>query len=198
MCSPSHLFLFFCVTSTRFRELPTKACMYTQWLLLHPHALWLWGKGNEKELFKRKKQLVKSFFFFYVLHSLYITIKILSVDYVTDRVVEWLTRVSQTQLMYKWIQPKICSETIEWAVKLPASGEKQSCPPCNPGFFVNSTSACEPCSNDSYSNGTGTESLLFVSSVHLSVWSALLWNKQTQVFFYYGAPNIKSHQSKYW
>ncbi|XP_017286358.1 endosome/lysosome-associated apoptosis and autophagy regulator 1 [Kryptolebias marmoratus] len=73
----------------------------------------------------------------------------------------------KTQLMYKWIQPKICSETLEGAVKLPVSGEKQTCPPCNPGFFVNSTSACEPCGNDSYSNGTvcakcpvGTEPVL--------------------------------------
>lgn len=36
----------------------------------------------EKELFKREKQLVKRFFT--VLHSLFVTIKILSVDYLTD------------------------------------------------------------------------------------------------------------------
>ncbi|KAI3356840.1 hypothetical protein L3Q82_003494 [Scortum barcoo] len=51
----------------------------------------------------------------------------------------------KTQLMYKWIEPKICSETAEGAVKLPASGEKQTCPPCNPGFFVTNSSTCEPC-----------------------------------------------------
>ncbi|XP_032429216.1 UPF0577 protein KIAA1324 [Xiphophorus hellerii] len=73
----------------------------------------------------------------------------------------------KTQLMYKWIEPKICSETVEGAVKLPASGKKQTCPPCNPGFFVTNSSACEPCSNDSYSDGkvcekcpVGTEPLL--------------------------------------
>uniref|UniRef100_A0A3P9KN75 Si:ch211-163l21.8 n=1 Tax=Oryzias latipes TaxID=8090 RepID=A0A3P9KN75_ORYLA len=73
----------------------------------------------------------------------------------------------KTQLMYKWIEPKICSETAEGAVKLPASGEKQTCPPCNPGFFVSNSSSCEPCGSDSHSNGTvcvkcpaGTEPLI--------------------------------------
>ncbi|KAL6119742.1 elapor1 [Pungitius sinensis] len=59
----------------------------------------------------------------------------------------------KTQLMYKWIEPKICSETLEEAVKLPVSGEKQTCPPCNPGFFVTNSSACEPCDTGFYSNG---------------------------------------------
>nr|XP_004558730.2 UPF0577 protein KIAA1324 homolog [Maylandia zebra] len=60
----------------------------------------------------------------------------------------------KTQLMYKWIEPKICSETVEGALKLPASGEKQTCPPCNPGFFVSNSSTCEPCPSGSFSNGT--------------------------------------------
>uniref|UniRef100_UPI0037E7B555 endosome/lysosome-associated apoptosis and autophagy regulator 1 n=1 Tax=Semicossyphus pulcher TaxID=241346 RepID=UPI0037E7B555 len=60
----------------------------------------------------------------------------------------------KTQLMYKWIEPKICSETVKGAVKLPASGEKKTCPPCNPGFFVTNSSTCEPCTNGFYSNGT--------------------------------------------
>uniref|UniRef100_A0A671N4J3 UPF0577 protein KIAA1324-like n=1 Tax=Sinocyclocheilus anshuiensis TaxID=1608454 RepID=A0A671N4J3_9TELE len=60
----------------------------------------------------------------------------------------------QTQLMYKWIEPKICSETVEGAVKLPASGEMMACPPCNPGFFSSNTSTCEPCPHGCYSNGT--------------------------------------------
>lgn len=72
--------------------------------------------------------------------------------------------VSQTQLMYKWIEPKTCNETIKGAVKLPASGEKNTCPPCNPGFFV-TNSTCEPCTDRLYSNGTGAESVhyLYVS-----------------------------------
>uniref|UniRef100_A0A4W6CR71 Endosome-lysosome associated apoptosis and autophagy regulator 1 n=1 Tax=Lates calcarifer TaxID=8187 RepID=A0A4W6CR71_LATCA len=60
----------------------------------------------------------------------------------------------KTRLMYKWIEPKICNETIEGAVSLPASGEKQTCPPCNPGFFVTNSSTCEPCTHGFYSNGT--------------------------------------------
>uniref|UniRef100_A0AAR2J8P7 MRH domain-containing protein n=1 Tax=Pygocentrus nattereri TaxID=42514 RepID=A0AAR2J8P7_PYGNA len=60
----------------------------------------------------------------------------------------------QTQLMYKWIEPKFCSETAEGAVELPASGEKQTCPPCNPGFLSSNSSVCKPCTKGSYSNGT--------------------------------------------
>ncbi|KAM7404642.1 hypothetical protein PAMP_011972 [Pampus punctatissimus] len=60
----------------------------------------------------------------------------------------------KTQLMYKWIEPKICSETTEGNVTLPASGEKQSCPPCNPGFFITNSSTCEPCTSGFFSNGT--------------------------------------------
>uniref|UniRef100_A0A8C2G974 Si:ch211-163l21.8 n=1 Tax=Cyprinus carpio TaxID=7962 RepID=A0A8C2G974_CYPCA len=63
----------------------------------------------------------------------------------------------QTQLMYKWIEPKICSETVEGAVQLPASGEMMACPPCNPGFFSSNTSTCEPCPHGFYSNGTGRQ-----------------------------------------
>ncbi|KAM9829175.1 endosome/lysosome-associated apoptosis and autophagy regulator 1 [Syngnathus typhle] len=61
----------------------------------------------------------------------------------------------KTQLMYKWIEPRICSESAKGSVKLPASGEKQMCPPCNPGFFMSNTSAtCQACAENLYSNGT--------------------------------------------
>ncbi|XP_030640294.1 UPF0577 protein KIAA1324 [Chanos chanos] len=60
----------------------------------------------------------------------------------------------KTQLMYKWIEPKICSENAEGAAKLPASGQMETCPPCNPGFFPNNSSVCEPCPHSFYSNGT--------------------------------------------
>ncbi|KAK1801314.1 hypothetical protein P4O66_022995, partial [Electrophorus voltai] len=60
----------------------------------------------------------------------------------------------QTQLMYKWIEPKICSESAVGAVTLPISGEMQACPPCNPGFFSSNSSACLPCPQGFYSNGT--------------------------------------------
>ncbi|KAM4609945.1 endosome/lysosome-associated apoptosis and autophagy regulator 1 [Polymixia lowei] len=60
----------------------------------------------------------------------------------------------QTRLMYKWIEPKVCNENARGALKLPASGKMQTCPPCNPGFFITNSSACEPCNNGLYSNGT--------------------------------------------
>ncbi|XP_045402657.1 endosome/lysosome-associated apoptosis and autophagy regulator 1 isoform X3 [Lemur catta] len=60
----------------------------------------------------------------------------------------------ETQLMYKWAKPKICGEDLEGAVKLPASGVKNRCPPCNPGFFKTNNSTCEPCPYGSYSNGS--------------------------------------------
>ncbi|XP_020660952.3 endosome/lysosome-associated apoptosis and autophagy regulator 1 isoform X1 [Pogona vitticeps] len=60
-----------------------------------------------------------------------------------------------TQLMYKWAEPKICSEDLPNAVKLPPSGVKTVCPPCNPGFFKTNASSCEPCPYGTYSNGSG-------------------------------------------
>uniref|UniRef100_A0A8C4NDK1 Si:ch211-163l21.8 n=1 Tax=Eptatretus burgeri TaxID=7764 RepID=A0A8C4NDK1_EPTBU len=59
-----------------------------------------------------------------------------------------------TQLTYRWVKPKFCREHLEGAVTLPASGEKQQCPPCNPGFFKNNDSVCIPCPKDSFSDGT--------------------------------------------
>ncbi|NWI08806.1 K1324 protein, partial [Crypturellus soui] len=51
----------------------------------------------------------------------------------------------QTQLMFKWAEPKICSEELPGAAKLPPSGMRSKCPPCNPGFFKSNGSACQPC-----------------------------------------------------
>lgn len=92
----------------------------------------------------------------------------------------------KTQLMYKWIEPKICSETIEGAVTLPASGEKQTCPPCNPGFFVTSSSTCEPCDKGFYSNGTactkcpvGTEPVL---GLEYKWWNTMPSNMKSYTF----------------
>ncbi|XP_072223359.1 endosome/lysosome-associated apoptosis and autophagy regulator 1 [Leuresthes tenuis] len=92
----------------------------------------------------------------------------------------------KTQLMYKWIEPKICSEIAEGAAKLPASGEKQTCPPCNLGFFVTNSSTCEPCSKDSYSNGTvctkcpvGTEPVL---GFEYKWWNTMPTNMKSSVF----------------
>ncbi|NWW38290.1 K132L protein, partial [Panurus biarmicus] len=51
----------------------------------------------------------------------------------------------QTQIMYKWIEPKICREDLPDALTLPPSGERQDCPPCNPGFYNNASSSCTAC-----------------------------------------------------
>lgn len=61
----------------------------------------------------------------------------------------------QTQLMYKWAEPKICSEELPQAARLPLSGVKTRCPPCNPGFAKGNGSTCQPCPYGSYSNGSG-------------------------------------------
>nr|KAF6304753.1 hypothetical protein mPipKuh1_007154 [Pipistrellus kuhlii] len=90
-----------------------------------------------------------------------------------------------TQLMYKWAQPKICNEDLEGAVKLPASGVKTRCPPCNPGFFKTDNSTCEPCPYGSYSNGSdcshcpaGTEPVL---GFEYKWWNTLPTNMETTV-----------------
>ena len=59
--------------------------------------------------------------------------------------------------MFKWAEPKICSEALPRAAQLPPSGLKTRCPPCNPGFYKSNSSACEPCPYGSYSNGSGKE-----------------------------------------
>lgn len=78
--------------------------------------------------------------------------------------------------MYKWAQPKICSEDLEGAVRLPASGVKTRCPPCNPGFFKTDNSTCKPCPYGSYSNGSGNP---LPPSAHVThrrgPWGWVLW-----------------------
>ncbi|XP_075709658.1 endosome/lysosome-associated apoptosis and autophagy regulator 1 [Rhinoderma darwinii] len=60
----------------------------------------------------------------------------------------------KTQLVYKWIEPKICNNTMEGAKELPVSGTKIKCPPCNPGFHLSNNTICEPCPHGMFSNGT--------------------------------------------
>jgi len=60
----------------------------------------------------------------------------------------------QTQIMYKWIEPKICREDLPDALTLPPSGERKECPPCNPGFYSNASSSCTPCPQGMFSDGT--------------------------------------------
>jgi len=58
----------------------------------------------------------------------------------------------KTQIKYQWIKPKICRDDVQGAVKLPASGAKEDCPPCNPGMKLNGT-GCVFCPANHFSNG---------------------------------------------
>ncbi|XP_056413693.1 endosome/lysosome-associated apoptosis and autophagy regulator 1 isoform X2 [Hyla sarda] len=60
----------------------------------------------------------------------------------------------ETQLIYKWIEPKICNSTMKGTKELPMSGTKIKCPPCNPGFHQSNSTICEPCPQGMFSNGT--------------------------------------------
>ncbi|KAE8623689.1 hypothetical protein XENTR_v10005698 [Xenopus tropicalis] len=91
----------------------------------------------------------------------------------------------ETQLMFKWIEPKICSESVENAVSLPTSVVKKKCPPCNPGFYQTNSSSCEPCPLGSFSNGTsciscqvGTEAVL---GFEYKWWNVLPTNMRSTV-----------------
>ncbi|XP_077695428.1 endosome/lysosome-associated apoptosis and autophagy regulator 1 isoform X2 [Eretmochelys imbricata] len=90
-----------------------------------------------------------------------------------------------TQLMFKWAEPKTCSEDLPTAVQLPPSGVKTKCPPCNPGFFKTNSSACEPCPSGSYSNGSGCISCAAgtepVLGFEYKWWNTLPANMETTV-----------------
>ncbi|XP_074050160.1 endosome/lysosome-associated apoptosis and autophagy regulator family member 2 isoform X2 [Macrotis lagotis] len=93
----------------------------------------------------------------------------------------------KTQIMYKWIEPKICQEELAVAVRLPPSGEKRDCPPCNPGFYNNGSSSCTPCPPGTFSDGTqeckpcpaGTEPAL---GFEYKWWNILPANMKTSCF----------------
>uniref|UniRef100_A0A8D0RL62 Endosome-lysosome associated apoptosis and autophagy regulator family member 2 n=1 Tax=Sus scrofa TaxID=9823 RepID=A0A8D0RL62_PIG len=93
----------------------------------------------------------------------------------------------KTQIMYKWIEPKICREDLTDAIRLPPSGEKKDCPPCNPGFFNNGSSSCHPCPPGMFSDGTkecrpcpaGTEPAL---GFEYKWWNVLPGNMKTSCF----------------
>uniref|UniRef100_A0A8C5C896 Endosome-lysosome associated apoptosis and autophagy regulator family member 2a n=1 Tax=Gadus morhua TaxID=8049 RepID=A0A8C5C896_GADMO len=93
----------------------------------------------------------------------------------------------KTQIIYKWIEPKICLEGVSGAVPLPPSGEHKPCPPCNPGFYNNNTAVCSPCQPGTYSDGTkvckrcpaGTEPVL---GYEYKWWNVLPANMKTSCF----------------
>uniref|UniRef100_A0A8D0CTP1 Endosome-lysosome associated apoptosis and autophagy regulator family member 2a n=1 Tax=Sander lucioperca TaxID=283035 RepID=A0A8D0CTP1_SANLU len=93
----------------------------------------------------------------------------------------------KTQVIYKWIEPKICLEGVTGAESLPPSGEREPCPPCNPGFYNNDTATCSPCPPGTYSDGmkpctwcpAGTEPSL---GYEFKWWNILPPNMKTSCF----------------
>ncbi|XP_076119419.1 endosome/lysosome-associated apoptosis and autophagy regulator family member 2 [Alosa pseudoharengus] len=93
----------------------------------------------------------------------------------------------KTQIIYKWIEPKICLDDVKGAVTLPPSGERKPCPPCNPGFYNNDTATCSPCPQGTYSEGSkecqscpaGTEPVL---GYEYKWWNVLPANMKTSCF----------------
>ncbi|KAM8892856.1 endosome/lysosome-associated apoptosis and autophagy regulator family member 2 [Spinachia spinachia] len=93
----------------------------------------------------------------------------------------------KTQVIYKWIEPKICVDGVTGAEPLPPRGEKEPCPPCNPGFYNNDTATCSPCPPGTYSDGmkpcdrcpAGTEPSL---GYEYKWWNILPANMKTSCF----------------
>uniref|UniRef100_A0AAQ5XV21 MRH domain-containing protein n=1 Tax=Amphiprion ocellaris TaxID=80972 RepID=A0AAQ5XV21_AMPOC len=93
----------------------------------------------------------------------------------------------KTQVIYKWIEPKICLEGVTGAETLPPGGEREPCPPCNPGFYNNDTAICSPCPPGTYSDGmkpcqqcpAGTEPTL---GYEYKWWNILPSNMKTSCF----------------
>ncbi|CAG0913583.1 unnamed protein product [Notodromas monacha] len=67
----------------------------------------------------------------------------------------------QTTIQYEWIQPKICRDDQPGSLRLPQSGLKVPCPPCNPGMeiaarpFGKGTTHCIYCAEGEFSDGLG-------------------------------------------
>ncbi|XP_043120794.1 endosome/lysosome-associated apoptosis and autophagy regulator family member 2 isoform X2 [Puntigrus tetrazona] len=93
----------------------------------------------------------------------------------------------KTQVIYKWVEPQICLASAAGAVTLPPSGQRQPCPPCNPGFYNNDTATCSPCPPGTYSDGVkacrpcpaGTEPVL---GYEYKWWNMLPANVKTSCF----------------
>uniref|UniRef100_A0A8C1G5P5 KIAA1324 like n=1 Tax=Cyprinus carpio TaxID=7962 RepID=A0A8C1G5P5_CYPCA len=92
-----------------------------------------------------------------------------------------------TQVIYKWVEPQICLAAAAGAVTLPPSGQREPCPPCNPGFYNNGTATCSPCPPGTYSDGVkacqpcpaGTEPVL---GYEYKWWNVLPANMKTSCF----------------
>ncbi|KAG7244118.1 hypothetical protein INR49_004935 [Caranx melampygus] len=93
----------------------------------------------------------------------------------------------KTQVLYRWVEPKICVENVTGAVELPATGQREPCPPCNPGYYNSNDSTCLPCPHGTHSDGTnacaecpaGTEPVL---GYEYKWWNVLPSNMKTSCF----------------
>uniref|UniRef100_H2ZGD3 MRH domain-containing protein n=1 Tax=Ciona savignyi TaxID=51511 RepID=H2ZGD3_CIOSA len=59
-----------------------------------------------------------------------------------------------TNTMYKWIEPKICLDSLPQSVSLPPSGQSEPCSPCNPGFYPPDNATCLLCPPNTFSDGS--------------------------------------------
>uniref|UniRef100_F6Z4T9 Tyrosine-protein kinase ephrin type A/B receptor-like domain-containing protein n=1 Tax=Ciona intestinalis TaxID=7719 RepID=F6Z4T9_CIOIN len=59
-----------------------------------------------------------------------------------------------TKKMYKWIEPKVCLDSLPDSVSLPPSGQEEECSPCNPGLYPSTNSTCKPCPANTFSDGS--------------------------------------------
>ncbi|KAM6985513.1 endosome/lysosome-associated apoptosis and autophagy regulator family member 2-like isoform 2-T2 [Aplochiton taeniatus] len=93
----------------------------------------------------------------------------------------------KTRVLYRWVEPKICVENVTGAVTLPPTGEREPCPPCNPGYHNSNNSICFPCPPGTHSDGTtdckecpaGTEPVL---GYEYKWWNVLPSNMKTSCF----------------
>uniref|UniRef100_A0A8K9X4H4 MRH domain-containing protein n=1 Tax=Oncorhynchus mykiss TaxID=8022 RepID=A0A8K9X4H4_ONCMY len=92
----------------------------------------------------------------------------------------------KTKVMYRWVEPRICEENVTGAVALPPTGEREACPPCNPGYYNTDDSTCFPCPPGTHSDGTsgthcpaGTEPVL---GYEYKWWNVLPSNMKTSCF----------------
>ncbi|XP_022081097.1 UPF0577 protein KIAA1324-like homolog isoform X2 [Acanthaster planci] len=61
---------------------------------------------------------------------------------------------NQTQILYKWIEPRMCRSDVTGAKQLPPSSKLEQCPPCNPGMSVFNQTVCTFCPQNMFSDGT--------------------------------------------
>ncbi|TKS90722.1 UPF0577 protein KIAA1324-like [Collichthys lucidus] len=85
---------------------------------------------------------------------------------------------AECKVLYRWLEPKICVENVTGAVELPTTGQKEPCPPCNPGYHNSNDSTCLPCPPGTHSDGTYEP----VLGYEYKWWNVLPSNMKTSCF----------------